>query len=105
MTLEDCPQYSVALEEVARVVSLTLANATLESTRTVDELADSRLELLVQELSTQLRFNRGVKHGTDYVGDVELWRKAARIAGRLQRIPVRTGVSRDGTEVWASEGP
>jgi hypothetical protein len=72
---------------------------------TVDELADRRLELLFEELTTQLRFNHGVKHGTDYVGDVELWRKAARIAGRRLGIPVRTGVSRDGTEVWASEGP
>ncbi len=71
----------------------------------VDELADRRLELLVQELMTQFRFNRGVKHGTEHVGDVELWRKAARIAGKRLGIPVRTGLSSDGTEVWASEGP
>ena len=72
---------------------------------TADELADRRLEILVQELVNQLRTDRGVKHGVDHVGDVDLWRKAARIAGRRLGIPVRTGVSRDGTEAWASEGP
>jgi hypothetical protein len=70
-----------------------------------DELADRRLEILVRELENQLRTDRGVKHGVDYVADVDLWRKAARIAGRRLGIPVRTGISRDGTEVWASEGP
>jgi hypothetical protein len=72
---------------------------------TEDELAKRRLEILVQELTIQLRDMRSVKHGTDYVGDVDLWRKAARIAGRRLGIPVRTGVSHDGTEVWVSEGP
>jgi hypothetical protein len=72
---------------------------------TIDELADRRLRLLVEELMVQLTDHRSVKHGTDYVEDVELWRKAARIAGRRMGIPVRTGVSADGTEVWASEGP
>jgi hypothetical protein len=70
-----------------------------------DELADRRLEILVRELENQLRTDHGVKHGVDYVADVDLWRKAARIAGRRLGIPVRTGISHDGTEVWASEGP
>ena len=70
-----------------------------------DELADRRLEFLVLELMSQLQGESAVKHGADHVGDVELWRRAARIAGHRLGIPVRTGVSPDGTEVWASEGP
>ena len=64
-----------------------------------------RLELLVDELTVQLKVSQGATHGIDYVEDIELWRKAARIAGRRLGIAVRTGVSRDGTKVWASEGP
>jgi hypothetical protein len=60
---------------------------------------------LVEELTWQLRDIKTVKHGVDYVGHVELWRKAARIAGRRLGIPVRTGITRDGSEVWAAEGP
>lgn len=71
----------------------------------VDEFTDRRLEILIQDLMKQLRVSRGVKQDSNLVGDVDSWRKAARIAGRRLRIPVRTGVSRDGTEVWASEGP
>ncbi len=70
-----------------------------------DELARRRLEHLVEQLTQQLLVRRGVTHGTDYVEDIELWRKAARIAGRRLGMQVRTGVSRDGSKVWASEGP
>jgi hypothetical protein len=59
------------------------------------ELARRRLNLLVDELMVQLRERQGVAHGTDYVGDVEQWRKAARIAGCRLGIPTRTGVLRD----------
>ena len=45
-----------------------------------------------------------VTYGADYIEDLELWRQAARIAGRRFGSQVRTGVSRDGTKVWASEG-
>jgi hypothetical protein len=37
-----------------------------------DELQQHRLELLVQELTVQLKVRQGVIHGTDYVEDVEL---------------------------------
>ncbi len=40
----------------------------------VDELARRRLEVLVGELTEQLKANRGVTYGTNDVGDVELWR-------------------------------
>jgi len=70
-----------------------------------DEHAGRRMEILVCELLDQFQNGHGVKHGVDYVGDVECWRKAARIAGRRLAIPVRTGLSRDGIEVRASEGP
>jgi hypothetical protein len=72
---------------------------------TNDELADRRLELLVQELTSQLQVRSGVKHAAEHVGDADLWRRAARIVGKRLGIPVRTGISADGTEVWASEGP
>jgi len=52
-----------------------------------------------------LKTHRSVVLGADYKEDIVGWRKAARAAGRRLRIPVRTGVSRDGTKVWASEGP
>jgi len=73
--------------------------------RTVDELERRRVERLVPQIMDELQAYRSVTHGTEHVKDVELWRKAARIAGRRLGIQVRTGVSRDGRKVWASEGP
>jgi hypothetical protein len=73
--------------------------------RLTNELEQRRLERLVPQLEYELRTYRSVTHGADQIGNVELWRKAARIAGRRLGIPVRTGVSPDGTKVWASEGP
>jgi hypothetical protein len=73
--------------------------------RLTDELDRRRLERLAAELALELRLRRSVTYGTDYVEDVELWRRAARLAGRQLGIQVRTGVSSDGTKVWASEGP
>lgn len=70
-----------------------------------NELERRRLMRLVEQLTEQLQERRSLTHGTDYIEDVELWRKAARAAGRRLGIRVRTGVSRDGTKVWASEGP
>jgi hypothetical protein len=70
-----------------------------------DELARRRLEIQIRELMVHLRETKGVVRGTDYVEDVAEYRKAARIAGRRLGIVVRTGVSRDGTKVWVSEGP
>jgi hypothetical protein len=74
-------------------------------TMAVDQLAQKRLELLVDELTQKFKDNRGVTHGTDSISDIELWHKAARIAGQRLGIRVRTGVSRDAAKVWASEGP
>jgi hypothetical protein len=42
---------------------------------------------------------------TNDVEDVDLWRRAARHAGRVLGISVRTGVSPDASRVWAVEGP
>jgi hypothetical protein len=67
---------------------------------TADELERWHLEHLVKQLTEGLRTHRSLTYSTDYVEDVELWRRAARVAGRRLGIPVRTGVSRDGTKVW-----
>ena len=72
---------------------------------TTDELAERRFELRVRDVAQELKTLRTVVYGTDQVEDVDEWRKAARAAGRRLGMPVRTGISRDGTKVWASEGP
>ena len=72
---------------------------------TTDELAERRFKLFVRDMTQQLKTLRTVVYGTDQIEDVDQWREAARAAGRRLRMPVRTGVSRDGTKVWASEGP
>lgn len=72
---------------------------------TSDELAARRRERLVTQLERDLRILRSLTYGTDDIEDVDEWRTAARIAGRRLGVPIRTGVSRDGTKVWASEGP
>jgi hypothetical protein len=70
-----------------------------------DDLAQRRLEIRVREIAQLLALHQSVTLSTDYVEDVDEWRKAARIAGRRLKIQIRTGVSRDGDKVWASEGP
>jgi hypothetical protein len=70
-----------------------------------DELAQRRLERRVNEIAQLLALHQSVTFSTQYVEDVNEWRKAARIAGRRLKIQVRTGVSRDGEKVRASEGP
>ena len=70
-----------------------------------DELSRRRLERRVTEIAQLLALHQSVTLSTEYVEDIEEWRKAARIAGRRLKIQVRTGVSRDGDKVWASEGP
>jgi hypothetical protein len=72
---------------------------------TTDELARRRFDRQVSKLQDQLKTLQTVVYGTDQIEDIDEWRKAARAAGRRLGIPVRTGVSRDGTKVWASEGP
>ncbi len=72
---------------------------------TADQLASRRQELLVRQLMAQLTDRQSLTYTTEYVEDLQAWRKAARIAGRRMGISIRTGLSRDGMKVWASEGP
>jgi hypothetical protein len=59
------------------------------------------VELLAKEIADQLVTGQGsVIRWTSSVGDIELWRRAARRAGRILHVPVRTGVSDDGSKVW-----
>jgi hypothetical protein len=71
----------------------------------VSDLQRRRLERLVEQLKQELLVRRGLVLSADSVEDLDEWRRAARMAGRQLGIPIRTGVSRDGTKVWASEGP
>jgi hypothetical protein len=71
----------------------------------IDEFERRRLQRLTDELAIELSLRGSVMYTADYVGDVDLWRRAARAAGRRLGIVVRTGVSPDGAKVWASEGP
>lgn len=60
-----------------------------------------QLELLATEIAEQLIGGHGsVVRWTASVADVDVWRKAARRAGRILAVPVRTGVSNDGAKVW-----
>ena len=73
--------------------------------RGTDEIGARRIGRLTDRLVDELRFNRTLVCGTDSVGDVDEWRRAARRAGRRLGIVIRTGVSYDGTRVWVTEGP
>jgi hypothetical protein len=74
-------------------------------TRQTDELERRRLDRLADQIGTELQVRRSIVCSSEHVDDIDRWRRAARTAGRRLGIPVRTGVSRDGTKVWASEGP
>lgn len=66
-------------------------------------LADEPAELdrLAKEIAEQLVAGHGsVVRSTASVVDVDLWRKAARRAGRILSVPVRTGVSDASDKVW-----
>ena len=72
----------------------------------VVDLEGARLHRLALVIIDELRAGQGsVCHDTAAVHDVDLWRRAARRAGRLLGIPIRTGVAPDGSAVWACEGP
>lgn len=59
------------------------------------------MERMAQEIADQLVAGHGgVTRMTSAVDDVDLWRRAARRAGRLLGVPVRTGVPHDGSKVW-----
>ena len=91
------------LENGFHVIDLSSPGSGMASP--TDELERRRLDRLVEQLTRQLGIHRSLTLDVNYVEDVDLWRKAARLAGRRLGIPVRTGVSRDGTRVSASEGP
>jgi hypothetical protein len=59
------------------------------------------LDRLAEEIAAQLVAGQGgVVRWTSEIADVDVWRKAARRAGRLLGVPVRTGVADDGSKVW-----
>lgn len=67
----------------------------------VIDLCAVRLERLTEEIAAQLIRHRGaVTRRTSEVVDVDLWRRAARRAGRVLQTRVRTGVAPDGSKVW-----
>lgn len=56
---------------------------------------------LAREIADQLVAGHGsVVRWTADLDDVEEWRTAARKAGRVLGVSVRTGVSDDGSKVW-----
>ena len=60
-----------------------------------------QLDLLATDIADQLVAGHGsVVRGTASIADIEVWRSAARRAGRILSVPVRTGVSDDGDKVW-----
>lgn len=65
----------------------------------------ARVERLAVDIAPLLAKRGNVIVDVARIDDVALWRRSARRAGRLLGIPVRTGVSWDGTRVWACEGP
>jgi hypothetical protein len=73
----------------------------------VHDLERARVETLARELAKMFQqASRGwPRVDTAQLEDVERWRRAARRAGRLLGIHVRTGVTHDGRRVWMVEGP
>jgi hypothetical protein len=62
---------------------------------------ESEQQRLAQEIADQIVAGHGsVVRWTAELPDVDDWRRAARRAGRLLGVRVRTGVSGDGTRVW-----
>ena len=62
---------------------------------------ESEQQRLAQEIAAQIVAGQGsVVRWTAELPDVDDWRRAARRAGRLLGVRIRTGVSDDGTKVW-----
>lgn len=62
---------------------------------------ESEPQRLAQEIAAQIVAGQGsVVRWTAELPDVDDWRRAARRAGRLLGVRIRTGVSDDGTKVW-----
>jgi hypothetical protein len=65
-------------------------------------LDDFRLHRLALVIADELRTGQGSTwRSTDELDDIAIWRRAARRAGRLLGVPIRTGVAPDGSRVWA----
>jgi hypothetical protein len=65
------------------------------------DLERERFERLAEEIAEQLvAHHGGVTRLASTVEDVDLWRRAARRAGRVLGVSVRTGVAPDGSKVW-----
>jgi hypothetical protein len=60
------------------------------------------VERLAEELLAVLRDRGAVVADTARLEEVDRWRRAARLAGRRLGWRMRTGVSRDGSRVWAA---
>ncbi len=69
-------------------------------------LDDFRMHRLALLIADELRAGDGSTwRSTLEVDDVATWRRAARRAGRLLGVSIRTGIAPDGSRVWAVEGP
>jgi hypothetical protein len=68
----------------------------------VHDLERARVEALARELASafQRQPNGWLAAETAHLEDVERWRRAARRAGRLLGLHVRTGITIDGDRVW-----
>ena len=73
---------------------------------TLVSLDGVRLQKLALVIADELREGHGSTcHLAGAIGDVDLWRRAARRAGRILGVAIRTGLAPDGSKVWACEGP
>ena len=62
---------------------------------------ESEQQRMAREIAAQIVAGQGsVVRWTAELPDVDDWRRAARRAGRLLGVRIRTGVSDDGTKVW-----
>ena len=61
----------------------------------------SERDRVAKEIADQIVAGQGsVVRWTTDIADVDEWRRAARHAGRLLGVRVRTGVADDGAKVW-----
>ncbi|MGD1011644.1 MAG: hypothetical protein ABR925_03800 [Acidimicrobiales bacterium] len=76
---------------------------------TTDQLAERRFRELVESVASMLTAKGSIVESVDRLTShggpdaVARWRRAGRAAARQLEIPVRTGISRDGTLVWITD--
>ena len=68
----------------------------------VVDIERRKVEALAVNMAPILREQGALVVDTAELESVERWRKAARRAGRLLNVPVRTGLIADGARVWAA---